>query len=208
MSSPSLNHPQMKCYPQRDRKDNRKRCVGRTPATPGSSRDASSRPPLRPPARPRPLRGGCSPRLWSCRPCGLQRIPGRTPTQAAHPPQRQRLHSGCRPSRPGSVYKRLLAVPRPKASPRQPSNRIRLLRVPAGEDRSLPREEQAAGRGLTSLSYCFLYSLYHRLAPFGSSQGRKGCLQLKLSLGSYQGRVSYQQLPRIREFIRNNAFQT
>lgn len=53
MSSPSLNHPQMKCYPQRDRKDNRKRCVGRTPATPGSSRDASSRPPPRPPGQGR-----------------------------------------------------------------------------------------------------------------------------------------------------------
>lgn len=139
--------------------------MGRTPATPGRSRDASSRPPPRSPAGPRPPRGGCSPRLWSCRPCGLQSTPSRTPTQAARPPHRQRLRSGRQPSRPGSVYKRLLAVPRPNASPRQPGNRILLHRVPSAENQSLLREEQA-GRGLTSLSYCFLHSLYHRLGSF------------------------------------------
>lgn len=137
-------------------KYNREPCLGSIPATPGCSRDVSSRPSLRsarpaalPPDRSRPQRGGCSPRLGSGHPRGLQPTPGRAPTQAARLAHRLPLRPSRRPSRPGSVYKPLLAVPLSNASPRQPGSQTRTYRVPGREDRPLLREERAAGRGLT-----------------------------------------------------------
>lgn len=130
---------------------------------------SAPRPADRPPARPRPQpqpqpqRGGCSPRDGSGHPHGLQPTPGRAPTQAARLAHRQPLRPSRRPSRPGSVYKPLLAVPLSNASPRQTGSRTRTHRVPGREDRPLLLEEQAAGRGLTSLLHCFLRSLCHPL---------------------------------------------
>lgn len=162
---PLTHHPQMKCSLHKWRATNeREQCVGSIPATPASSGDVSAGPSPRP-ARPRPQRGGCSPWLGSGRPRGLQPTPGRAPTQAARPPHRQRLRSCRRPSRPGSVYKRLLAVPLSNASPRQPGSQTRTHRVPAREDRPLLREEQAASQGLICLSHCFPSCLYHNAPP-------------------------------------------
>lgn len=152
-------------------------------------------PSLSRPARPRPQPGGCSPWLWSGHPRGLPPTPRRAPTQAARPPHRQPLRSSRRPSRPGSVYKRLLAVPLSNASPRQPGSQTLTHRVPAREDRPLLREEQG-GRAWPDLliSLFATQSLSKALSPPRSSQRRKGCLHLKLSLGTYWDRASCQQL--------------
>lgn len=123
-------------------KYNREPCVGSLPATPGCSRDVSSRPSPRP-SRPVPAaarRMLTEAWVWSPpRPAADSRQgpdPGSPPcSPPAAPPQP--LRPSRRPSRPGSVYKPLLAVPLSNASPRQPGSQTRTHRVPGREDRPL-----------------------------------------------------------------------
>lgn len=145
------------------------------------------RPPGHPPVRPRPQRRMLTEAwVWSPpRPAADSRQGpdlGSPPClPPAAPPQPPTIPAG-------SVYKPLLAVPLSNASPRQTGSQTRTHRVPGREDRPLLREERAAGRGLTSLSHCFLRRLYHPIRPLPVPPN-----------GEEPTRVSYQQLPLLRE---------
>lgn len=187
-------------------KYNRKRCVGRTPATPGSSRDASSRP------RPRP------PKAAARRMLTAASVP--SPVRPAADP-RQDPDPGSPPSSPPAAALRLPTIPARlclQAASRSPTPKcfpaaarqqdpITQGSSPRGP---VPPAGGAGGRAGPDLLLILLFPMQPLSQAWSlpcSSQGRKGCVQLKLSLGTYQSWASYQQLPRIREFLRNNAFQ-
>lgn len=185
-------------------KYNREPCVGSIPATPGCSRDVSSRPsprPARPPGRPpsRPV------------PAGRSEADAHRGLGLVAPEACSRLPAGPRPRQPA-----LLTASRSAPAADHPGPALFTSRFSRSHSQMLPRGSPAArpghtgfqaartgpscgrsgrsGRGLTSLSHLFPSAP----SPPAPSPPRSHNAK-KLSLRTYQDGVSYQQLPQLRE---------
>lgn len=205
MPSPSLNHPQMKCYPQREMQQ--KAVRGKNPRDPGEIQGCVI-------PSPSPLaRWSAAAARWM-----LTAALVLSPARPAVNPQ-QDPDPGSPPSSPPAATLRPPTIPARlclQAASRGPTPKCfpAAARQPDPITQSSQRWEPVPPAGGAGRAGPDLLILLFPTQPLSqawflscSSQGRKGCLQLKLPFVSYQGRVSYQQLPRIREFLRNNAIQ-